>query len=307
MPVKNEEKSIVEVLRSLLEQTRAPDEIVITDGGSTDKTVELINRFIEEGEPIRIIREKEALPGKGRNAAIARASFNVIALADAGTILSGNWLESLLEPMKKSPDTQVVYGVQGYCAKTIFEKCFLVVYRPPGKKHNGKMLYYPYMGSLLIKKEVWERTGGIREDLRAAEDLLFFREIKRGNFKSAVVPEAIAYWKPRSNFKEAFMMGYKYSECDARIGMHGENYAKRFLRYTVGVFLLAGGYRHHFFYGILITGLIIISISICLKNREEFANTARQNPFAYFMVIAIMVTLDISSMAGYIKGSLIRK
>ncbi|MFA5362077.1 MAG: glycosyltransferase [Candidatus Omnitrophota bacterium] len=307
MPVKNEEKSIVEVLRSLLDQTRAPDEIIITDGGSTDRTIELINRFIEEGAPIRLFREKEALPGKGRNVAIANASFDIIALTDAGTILTGNWLKSLIEPLDASPDTQIVYGVQGYYAKTFFEKCFVVVYRPPGKAYNGKMLYYPYMGSLLIKKEVWKKTGGIREDLRAAEDLLFFQKIRLEKFRSTVMPEAIAYWRPRSNFKETFIMGYTYSECDALAGMHGSNYVKKFLRYALGTCLLTVGFHHHIYYGLLIAGILLISAVICRKNWKEFINTAIRNPFAYFMVIAIMVSLDVSSMAGYLKGLLSKR
>ncbi len=302
MPVKNEEKSIVEVLDSLLGQTRAPDEIVITDGGSTDRTVELIQGFIDKGAPIRLLREKQALPGRGRNVAIVHANSDIIALTDAGTVLAKTWLESLLEPLKDAPDTQVVYGVQGCWAKTLFEKCFVVVYRPPGKTYNGRMLYYPYMGSLLIKKEVWEKTGGIREDLRAAEDLLFFEEIRRGKFKSAVSPEAVAYWRPRSNFKEAFWMGYKYSECDAITGMHRNSYASKFLRYTLGIFLLTVGFYHHIFYGLLVAGLLILSAIICRKNWKEFINTAKENPFAYFMVLGIMFTLDISSMAGYLKG-----
>jgi glycosyltransferase involved in cell wall biosynthesis len=302
IPVKNEEKSIEEVLRSLLSQTRPPDEIVITDGGSSDRTVEIINRFIEQGANIRLFREKEALPGKGRNVAIAGAKSDLIALTDAGTVLAKNWLESLLEPLKENPDLQVVYGVQGICAKTLFEKCFVVVYRPPGKPFKGKTLYYPYMGSLLIKKEVWEKAGPIREDLRAAEDLLFFRAIQRGKFKSTVKPEAVAYWRPRSNFKEAFNMGYKYSECDALTGLHGDRFAKKLLRYAIGILLLAMGFYNPVFFWLLGAGFIINNAAICRKNWADFVDAAGMSPLAYVLVIGIMVTLDVSSIAGYVNG-----
>ena len=39
----NEEKTIQKLLNSLIIQTLLPNEIVITDGGSTDKTISLIS------------------------------------------------------------------------------------------------------------------------------------------------------------------------------------------------------------------------------------------------------------------------
>src|SRR5947208_16004741 len=74
VPVRNEEESMRVLLDGLIAQTRRPDEIVITDGGSTDMTPKIIEEYIERGLPIQLIRERMALPGRGRNLAAARAS-----------------------------------------------------------------------------------------------------------------------------------------------------------------------------------------------------------------------------------------
>ena len=70
VPVRNEENSIRELLDGLLSQTRAPDEVVITDGGSTDSTALIIESYIERGAPVRLIRTSAALPGRGAQTAL---------------------------------------------------------------------------------------------------------------------------------------------------------------------------------------------------------------------------------------------
>ncbi len=67
VPVRDEENSIRELLDSLLAQTRPPDEIVITDGGSVDATPQIIEEYIRKGAPVRLMRERASLPGRGRN------------------------------------------------------------------------------------------------------------------------------------------------------------------------------------------------------------------------------------------------
>ena len=65
VPVRDEEDSIRTLLDGLLNQSRKPDEIVITDGGSTDSTTDIISGYILQGAPIKLIVTKMALPGHG--------------------------------------------------------------------------------------------------------------------------------------------------------------------------------------------------------------------------------------------------
>ena len=96
VPVRDEEHSIRELLDSLLQQTRPPDEIVITDGGSVDATPQIIEEYIQQGAPIRLIRTDGSLPGRARNLSAAQASFNWLGFTDAGIRVAKDWLETLV-------------------------------------------------------------------------------------------------------------------------------------------------------------------------------------------------------------------
>src|SRR5215212_4584544 len=93
VPVKNEEQSIDRLLRGLLSQSHPPAEIVITDGGSTDRTKEIIASWQKRSPiPIHLIAEAQAFPGRGRNLAIQRAKHEWIASIDAGIEPALDWL-----------------------------------------------------------------------------------------------------------------------------------------------------------------------------------------------------------------------
>ncbi len=74
----NEEQSIEKLLKSILSQTKVPDEIVIVDGGSTDKTVERIRNY----KKVRLIISKGTSIAKGRNLAVKKAIYSMIAMTE---------------------------------------------------------------------------------------------------------------------------------------------------------------------------------------------------------------------------------
>ncbi|MDD4941104.1 MAG: glycosyltransferase [Candidatus Omnitrophica bacterium] len=302
IPVKNEQKSIGRILDALLSQTRRADEIVITDGGSTDDTRSIIESYAAKGAPVRMIRTPGALPGKGRNLAIANARYDIIAMADAGVTLPHDWLEQLVKDFDSDPGLEVVYGIQGHAARSLFEKCFAIVSIPEGIHVNGVKLHYPYLGSMAIKKHVWERIGGFREDLRATEDILFFRQLKQFGFRSIVSPKAVAYWKPRSTFRETAVLSFKYAECDAYSFIHAQTHFRKLATYALGLFLLFEETRHPVMLAVVVLGFILNVLLTCKKHWKDFLKVLARHPQSLVVIAAVILTVDISSMAGFCAG-----
>ena len=61
LTLKNEEGSIADLLNSLLNQSKKPDEIIIVDGGSEDTTLDLIRHYQKKDKRIKLLIENKEM------------------------------------------------------------------------------------------------------------------------------------------------------------------------------------------------------------------------------------------------------
>jgi len=236
IPVRNEEQSIGQLLISLTNQTLKPSEIVITDGGSTDATPQIISEHVERGAPIQLIRERAALPGRGRNLAAAQAANEWIAFIDAGIRPEPTWLELLAKRAQFPGDIDVVYGSYEPVADTFFKRCAVMAYVAPPVEIEGKLVRSRSVVSLLMKRSVWQTVGGFPENLRSAEDLVFMNKIEQANFRIANAPDALVHWQVQATPWLTFKRFVTYARNNMRAGLWRQWQAAIFKRY--GLLLL---------------------------------------------------------------------
>jgi glycosyltransferase involved in cell wall biosynthesis len=237
--VLNEEQSIDAFIRSLLTQTTRPDEIVILDGGSSDRTMYLLRGFATKDSLIRVISDPQcnirystSPVAKGRNIAIRSATGDVIAVTDAGCRLDREWLENIVAPFIADPTIDVVGGWYEPWTESAFEEAAVAVTFP----HTLDIIrknFIPSSRSIAFTKAVWNRVGGYPEIALTAEDSLFNYRLRDSGAKFVVAEKAVVYYRPRGTYKSLLRQFYRYAKGDAICSLYPAMYSKLITKWMI--------------------------------------------------------------------------
>lgn len=96
VPAHNAASYLATALRSVLEQTMAPAEIVVVDDGSTDDT-----HAVAEGLGVRCVRQRQGGPAAARNRGIAETRSPLLAFLDADDWFAPGKLERQVERLQE--------------------------------------------------------------------------------------------------------------------------------------------------------------------------------------------------------------
>lgn len=306
VPVRDEEDSIRELLDSLLAQTRPPDEIVITDGGSVDATPDIIESYRQKGLPVKLIRAGAALPGRGRNLAAAQARFEWLAFTDGGIRLAKTWLEALVKKADESQSTDIVYGSVEPVTDTFFTECAAIAYVPPPKPQEDVIARPRFIASSLVRREAWAKVKGFPENLRSAEDLLFMERLESAGYRAVFEPRAQVYWRLRSTLKSTFKRFLVYSLNNMRAGLFNQWQARILFRYAILLLVLVATLivaPRLFWVPFVLWLLMMVARSFVSiwRNRSCYPSTFFHNLRRSVMIFAILVVLDAAAVIGWFQ------
>jgi glycosyltransferase involved in cell wall biosynthesis len=306
IPARNEEHTITPLLDRLKSQTLPPAEIIVADGGSTDKTPEIVEAHGRGPLAIHLVRGGEGFPGRNRNLGAARALNDWIAFIDAGVVPEPNWLESLARVAESSPSPDVVYGSFAPVSETLFEECAAIAFVPPPKTTDGELVRTRSIASALMRRSVWQAVGGFPEDLRSAEDLLFMDKIDAASFRIALAPRALVHWSLEPTLWKTLRRFITYSHNNIRAGLWRSWQAKIFQRYALLILLALPA----IFLGpiwllvplLLWVLMLLARAAIALRRNAVCYPAAGLRQLSRLAVISVVLAaIDFAAIAGSIK------
>ena len=297
VPIRDEESSVRPLLESIFAQETLPDEVIFVDGGSRDGTLQAVSAYIAEGHAVKVITAGPSYPGRGRNIGIGAAQNELIALADAGTVLEKPWLKELASKMTDGSPVDVVFGVYDPMANTFFKRWSSVAFVPPRRVVEGVRMRTYSVTSMLIKKRVWEEVGGF-PDLRSAEDRIFIEKIREGSYTISFAPSARILWDVPAGPGELFSKFYLYSFHGIKANKMKDWHVPVMRIYVSMIPFIALGVMISTYLFAIPVLLFIARAFHLIFEKEEGSIFKKINPAAFMCVFFSMVLIDLALLCG---------
>lgn len=190
MPAYNEGRFIEQAIRSLLEQTVPPLEIVVVDDGSTDDTVAVVQGF---GDAVRLIQQPNGGCPAAFNTGFRAARGEFVALAPADDVYAPTRIERQAAALAADPELDVVFSWARQFGITDEDYA-----RPSGagRLDTTQLVREMFVvnvipdPSAVVRRSLHERLGGYREDI-IGEDYEFWLRALAAGAVFHCVPEVL--------------------------------------------------------------------------------------------------------------------
>lgn len=210
VPVLNEETSLPLTLESLRNQTYKDFDLIVKDGQSSDRTVEMASRYTE-----KVISEPDSSPGEARNQAIKHVGkdCSVLVFVDADVDLAPDALERIVEDFERHHPSFIIpkYLPRQEYVRTRGNLIQLPrpAYRPWYVFQHLFRKYIDNYGSgecMPVDAAIFKRVGGFREGLRVCEDIELSYRLRR-EAKALVDADVVVYASTRRYLREGIIRG----------------------------------------------------------------------------------------------------
>lgn len=192
-PCFNSERFIAATIESVQAQTFVDWELIVSDDGSHDATIEIVNQFAKNDRRIRLITvSKNSGPGPTRNRALASSTGQYIAFLDSDDLWKRNKLEKQLKFMES---VDAAFTFTSYEIIDEFGKEYNKIVHAPNCLNYKDLLKNTIIGCLTVivdRSKVGDLT---MPDIRNRQPLVVWLRILRQGIVARGLDEVLASYR----------------------------------------------------------------------------------------------------------------
>ena len=198
VPTLNQAQYIGAALDSILQQDYARIECIVMDGGSTDGTVELLQRYTDPG--FVWVSEPDRGQSDAINKGLRRARGDVLSYLNSDDLLCAGAVQHVVEYLSNHSDADLVYGDCNFIdpAGTTIR---LMQGKPFSLEHALQGDYAITQPGTFWRRSVYERLGDFDTSLHYVMDIDYWMRAAIAGFRLVYVPQPLSAFRLQAESK----------------------------------------------------------------------------------------------------------
>jgi succinoglycan biosynthesis protein ExoA len=223
VPVRNEEASIADCLESLVRQSFRDFEIVVIDGLSSDRTVAIVEEFMERDPRIRVVVNERRLTQIALNVGLAEARGTFLVRIDGHSVAAPDYLERIVDHLKSEEfagvgGTKLAVGGTSVMSRVIASAL-------SSRFGVGGSIYHYAQETAWVdhipfgayRVDLLRALGGWDESLLANEDFELDYRVRRSGGRLLLDPKIKVYWKTSQTLADLARQYQRYGRGKAAV------------------------------------------------------------------------------------------
>jgi len=207
----NSSRTVEETIKSVLSQSYFDLEFIIVDGGSTDGTLDIIDRY--KSRFSRFSSEKDEGMYDAMNKGIKLATGDIIGILNSDDVYVNNDILNIVMEKFEETNADCVWGDLEIVDKKDINKVVRSWKSGPYKEGSFQRGWHPPHPGFFVKKELYDRHGLFRTDMLTWADYeLQLRLLEKHKISSAYISQTLVrmrdggksnksiWWQMKANF-----------------------------------------------------------------------------------------------------------
>lgn len=317
IPTLNEERFISRCLDSIIKQTFKFEkmDVMIIDGGSNDKTKDIVAEYQKSHQNIRFIENKKKIQSVAFNIGFKKSTAPYIIRLDAHAEYDSKYISLCIENLKQDEKRG---NVGGRCNILPFNQSLWAqtnailnhsrfgiggaAFRVSNEAHNTDSVPF---GS--FPRKIIEKIGGMREDLPRGEDNEYNSRIRKAGYKIFFDPNIISSYFARptlgASCKQMYAngnsIGYLYYIDREAIGIR---HLVPLLFVVSGLFSIIISVLWSPFCYVFCGGLALYLIADAIASIMGAKDNVKCTLPLFILFFCVHVSYGMGTIAGLIKG-----